>query len=129
LLAVDVRVLTGGLCTDVPVVRRAGHASHEELLGAGVRIYEWKPSTLHAKTFVMDGEWSTVGSMNFDNRSLALNNESTMMVLDAALGQRMNEIFLTDLHDAEEITLAHFRRRPRLERFAERAASLISRLL
>jgi cardiolipin synthase len=126
---VDVRVLTGGPRTDVPVVRRAGHASYEELLAAGVRIYEWKPSTLHAKTFVIDGEWSTVGSMNFDNRSLALNNESTMMVLDAALGRRMNEIFLADLRDAEEITLAPFRRRPRLERFAEGAASLISRLL
>ena len=50
------------------------------LLDAGVRVYEWQPSTLHAKTFVVDGAWVTIGSMNFDNRSMALNDEATLMV-------------------------------------------------
>lgn len=50
------------------------------LLEAGVRVYEWQPSILHAKTFVVGGEWSTIGSMNFDNRSMALNDEATLMV-------------------------------------------------
>ena len=79
---VDVRILTAGARTDVNIVRLAGRAWYDTLLAAGVRVYEWQPSTLHAKTFVVDGEWSTVGSMNFDNRSMALNDEATLMVLD-----------------------------------------------
>jgi cardiolipin synthase len=126
---VDVRILTGGPRTDVPVVRLAGRASYEMLLAAGVRIYEWQPSTLHAKTFVVDGEWATIGSMNFDNRSLALNDEATLMVLDREVGGRMEEIFLDDLRYADEITLTHFGRRSWTERLAEQVAHLIARLL
>jgi cardiolipin synthase A/B len=92
---VDVRVLTSGVRTDVNVVRLAGRASYDRLLAAGVRVYEWQPSTLHAKTFVIDGEWSTIGSMNFDNRSMALNDEATLMVRDRTIGQQMNGIFPT----------------------------------
>jgi cardiolipin synthase len=66
---VDVRILTAGPRTDVNMVRSAGRTSYDALLSAGVRVYEWQPTTLHAKTFVVDGEWSTVGSMYFDNRS------------------------------------------------------------
>src|SRR4029453_13430523 len=90
---VDVRVLTAGFRTDVNVVRLAGRASYTRLLAAGVRLYEWQPSTLHPKTFVIDGEWSTIGSMNFDNRSMALNDEATLMVRDRTIGQQMNAIF------------------------------------
>src|SRR5678815_1886044 len=69
---VDVRILTAGARTDVNIVRDAGRAWYGTLLDAGVRVFEWQPSTLHAKTFVADGQWSTIGSMNFDNRSMAL---------------------------------------------------------
>src|SRR4029453_4148247 len=89
----DVRVLPAGFRTDVNVVRLAGRASYPRLLAAGVRLYEWQPSTLHPKTFVIDGEWSTIGSMNFDNRSMALNDEATLMVRDRTIGQQMNAIF------------------------------------
>ena len=101
---VDVRILTAGPRTDVNVVRLAGRAWYDTLLAAGVRVYEWQPRTLHAKTFVVDSEWFTVGSMNFDNRSMALNDEATLMVLDRTAGQNMNRIFLDDLRHAEEIT-------------------------
>jgi cardiolipin synthase len=126
---VDVRILTAGPRTDVKIVRWAGRASYDTLLTAGVRIYEWEPTTLHAKTFVVDGEWATIGSMNFDNRSLALNDEATLMVLDRTIGQQMDQVFLADLRSSEEITLAGFRQRSWLERIAERASSLIGRLL
>lgn len=126
---VDVRILTAGPRTDVHIVRNAGRARYETLLDAGVRVYEWQPSTLHAKTFVVDGEWFTIGSMNFDNRSMALNDESTLMVLDRTLGAEMNRIFLGDLQHAREITAASFRRRSWLQRIAERGANLITRLL
>lgn len=126
---VDVRILTAGPATDVPVVLYAGRAWYETLLSAGVRVYEWQPSTMHAKTFVVDGLWSTIGSMNFDNRSLALNDEATLMVLDRTVGQQMDLIFLDDLRHAEEITLARFRERPWYQRLEEKAANLIFRLL
>ena len=121
---VDVRVLTAGPRTDINMVRLAGRATYTALLSAGVRVYEWQPSTLHAKTFVVDGVWSTIGSMNFDNRSLALNEESTLMVLDAGVGAQMQRIFLEDLGYAQEITSDVMRARGWLERIATRFAGL-----
>ena len=126
---VDVRILTAGQRTDVNVVRLAGRAWYDTLLAAGVRVYEWQPTTLHAKTFVVDGEWFTVGSMNFDNRSMALNDEATLMVLDQAAGENMNRIFLDDLRHAEEITLEASRNRSWLQRMAEWGANSLTRLL
>lgn len=126
---VDVRILTAGPRTDVNIVRFAGRAHYATLLAAGVRIYEWQPTTLHAKTFVVDGEWSTIGSMNFDNRSMALNDEATLMVLDREVGQQMDRIFLADLQYAAEITAASFAQRPWLQRLAEWGANWLSRVL
>ena len=126
---VDVRILTAGSRTDVNIVRLAGRASYETLLRAGVRVYEWQPTTLHAKTFVVDGEWSTVGSMNFDNRSMALNDEATLMVLDRPMGDEMNRAFLDDLGHSQEIRMEEFRTRSWLQRFAERGANWLTRLL
>jgi cardiolipin synthase len=126
---VDVRILTAGPRTDVQTVRLAGRASYEALLTAGVRVFEWQPTTLHAKTFVVDGMWVTIGSINFDNRSLALNDEATLMVLDRDVGQRMDGIFLEDLRYSEEIALDQFRQRSWLQRIGERTASLFTRLL
>ena len=126
---VDVRVLTAGPLTDVAVVRLAGRALYDRLLASGVRVYEWRPTTLHAKTFVIDGEWATIGSMNFDNRSLALNDEATLMVRDRTFGSQMNELFMADLTHAEEITAERFHQRPWVARLAERAAGLFTRLL
>lgn len=126
---VDVRILVGGAHTDVNITRLAARHRYDALLSAGVRVYEYAASTLHAKTFVVDGCWSSIGTMNFDNRSLALNDESTLMVLDAEFGQRMNEIFLEDLQCALEIDLSAFRRRSRLVHIAESAANLIAPLL
>jgi cardiolipin synthase len=126
---VDVRILVGGPETDVRAARLAAHARYEALLGGGVRVYEYQPTTLHAKTFVVDGRWVSVGTMNFDNRSLALNDESTLMVLDTAAGRRMEKVFLDDLRRAREIDLAEFRRRPWYRHLAEWAASQITPLL
>jgi cardiolipin synthase len=67
--------------------------------------------------------------MNFDNRSLALNDESTLMVLDTAAGRRMDAVFFDDLRHSREVDLAEFRRRPWVNRVAEWAANLITPLL
>jgi cardiolipin synthase len=126
---VDVRLLLAGPRTDVRMARTAGRARYERLLAAGVRIWEWQPTTLHAKTFVADGLWSSIGTMNFDNRSLALNDEVTLMVLDAGVGQKMDSLFLDDLRYSTEITAAEFRRRSWTEHVAEWGANLITRVL
>lgn len=126
---VDVRLIVGGTGTDVRAARYAGRARYEALLEAGVRIYEWDSSTLHAKTFVIDGIWSSVGTMNFDNRSLVLNDEVVLMVLDRAFGRRMDSIFASDLEHATEVELARFAKRPWLDRVNEWWTVLISRFL
>jgi len=126
---VDVRILTAGPSTDVNIVRLAGRAWYRTLLDGGVRVYEWAPSTLHAKTFVIDGEWLTIGSMNFDNRSMALNDEATLMVLDRTAGEQMDRIFIDDLRYAEEITAGRFAQRSWFQWMAEQAANVVTRLL
>ncbi len=126
---VDVRLLVGGRRTDIRMTWQAGRARYERLLAAGVRIYEWQPSTLHAKTFVVDGLWSSIGTMNFDNRSLALNDEVTLMILDPEVGRRLEAQFQDDLRWATEITAVRFAQRPWSERVGEWFADLLTRLL
>jgi cardiolipin synthase len=126
---VDVQLLVGGPRTDVRVARLAAHGRYDKLLAAGVRIYEYDPTTLHAKTFVADGVWSSVGTMNFDNRSLALNDEMTLMVLDPAFGRKMEDIFREDLARSIPVDLAAFRRRPIFEHIKEWGANQLTRLL
>ena len=126
---VDVRVLTNSAQTDVKSTWLAGRSRYEALLGAGVRIYEYQPTTIHAKTLVADGAWAVVATMNFDNRSLAYNNEVALMAHDPRLGASMDSLFLADLAFAQEIRLAEFRRRPWTARLLERGARVIAGLL
>src|SRR3954464_5429288 len=126
---VDVRVLTVGAKTDVKTTWYAGRHWYEDLLSAGVRIYEYQPAMIHSKTIVVDGLWSAVGSMNFDNRSLAFNNESDLVVLDPGFGAAMDSTFFDDLRHAKEISLAEFRKRSPWERLLETGAVMLSRLL
>ena len=126
---VDVRVLTVSGESDVKTTWWAGRSRYEELLTLGVRIYEYQPTMLHAKTFVVDGMWGAIGSMNFDNRSLAFNNESNFVFLDAGVGARMNAVFMDDLTRSQEMTLAEFVRRPWYDHMIENGAALLSRLL
>ena len=125
----DVRVLTVSEKTDVKTTWYAGRALYEKLLEGGVKIYEYKPSMMHAKTIVVDGLWTAAGSMNFDNRSIAFNNESQIVALDERIGKQMDEIFLDDLTRSEEIKLETFRNRSWKGRFLEGAAQKLRRLL
>ncbi|HEX5831852.1 MAG TPA: phospholipase D-like domain-containing protein [Gemmatimonadaceae bacterium] len=126
---VDVRVLTAGPRSDVQTTLYAGRARYEELLRGGVKIYEYQPAMMHAKTIVVDGMWCSIGTMNFDNRSLAFNDENTLIALDGDLGARMDAMFLADLRHARRITLPEWRRRPWYERAKELGANLVSRVL
>jgi cardiolipin synthase A/B len=126
---VDVRLLTPGPNSDVKSTYYAGRAHMRELLAAGVRVFEYHASMMHAKTIVADGVWSTIGTMNFDNRSMAFNDESVLMVHDRAVAERMNAIFRDDLTYAPAVTLEAFDRRPWTERVLEWGASALSRIL
>ena len=126
---VDVRVLTVSGKTDIKTTWYAGRALYEKLLEGGVKIYEYTPTMMHAKTIVVDGIWTAVGTMNFDNRSIAFNNESQIVALDVNVGQRMNEIFLEDLKYSEEIKLETFRKRSWKGKLLEQAAQKLRRIL
>ncbi len=126
---VDVRILTVSKETDVKTTWWAGRSRYEELLKGGVRIYEYQPAMMHSKTFIVDGMWGSVGSMNFDNRSLAFNNESNFVFLDAPFGAKMDSVFADDLTRSKEITLAEFSKRPWYKHVIENGAALLSRLL
>lgn len=126
---VDVRVLTVGKETDVKTTWYAGRGLYEGLLEGGVKIYEYTPTMMHAKTIVVDGLWTAVGSMNFDNRSIAFNNESQIVALDPGVGQQMDQIFLDDLKYSEEIKLDTFRQRPWTGKVLEWGAQQLRRIL
>lgn len=126
---VDVRILTVSSKTDVKTTWWAGRSRYEELLKGGVRIYEYQPTMIHSKTFIADGRWGTIGSMNFDNRSLVFNNESNLVFLDSAQGAQLDSLFFDDLSRSKEITLEEFRKRPWYHRVIEKGATLLSRLL
>ena len=121
---VDVRVIVPGEDADVPIVRQAGRWHYEMLLRRGIRIYEYQPTMMHAKTMVVDGTWSTIGSSNFDDRSFRLNDEVNVNVYDAGVARQMEAMFFADLEQSEEITRRKWLRRPWLdkvkEQFAER---------
>jgi cardiolipin synthase A/B len=126
---VDVRVITAGDKSDVKTTVFAGRAYYDELLRGGVRIFEYSPTMVHAKTIVADGIWSSVGSMNFDNRSMAFNNESNLNVLDRKFGTEMDSVFLDDLTHSREILLPAWERRSSFERAAEWGAEKLWRVL
>lgn len=126
---VDVRVLTVSSKTDVKTTWYAGRASYEKLLKDGVRIYEYQPTMMHAKTMVVDGLLSAIGSLNFDNRSLAFNNESQLLALDGVVGQTMDSIFVDDLRYAQEMKLETFRKRPWTGKVLEWGAVKLRRIL
>lgn len=126
---VDVRVLTAGHHSDVQTTFYAGRTRYDELLSAGIRIYEYQAAMMHAKTMTVDGLWMTIGSMNFDNRSLAFNDESTLLVRDTILAAELDAVFLADLTHAGEIELRAWRRRPVRLRLLEMTANLLTALL
>ena len=97
--------------TDSALVFHAGRSYYDELLSAGVRVYERKDVVLHAKTALIDGVWSTVGSTNLDWRSFLHNQELNAVVLGAAFGQRMRAAFDADLAQSDEVTLAQWQQR------------------
>ncbi|WP_348696031.1 cardiolipin synthase [Duganella fentianensis] len=121
---VDVRIILPGV-SDSGLVFYAGHAYYDQLLDSGVKIYHLRLTVLHAKTAVVDGLWSTVGSTNIDTRSFLHNSELNVVVLGTEFGQQMELAFQEDLRNSDEITRAAWQQRSWLDRLREWAASLM----
>ena len=123
---VDVRILLPNNLTDAKPIRLAGHSYFQELLEAGVRIYEYQPTFIHSKSLVVDGKWTVVGSANMDIRSKELNQENVIGILDDEFGAEMERTFLDDISKAKEIKLEEWKRRGILHRIGERVCVLFA---
>jgi cardiolipin synthase len=113
---VTVQLMVPGKKTDSPFVRLAGSYLYRRLLEAGVRVYEFQPTLSHQKIVIVDGAWSHVGSTNFDARSLALNEEVGVGMLDRQVATQLKQAFDADLKRSFELQLERWRRRPLLAR-------------
>ena len=126
---VDVRVVVPGEINDVPIVRQASRWQYELLLRRGIRIYEYEPTMMHAKTMVVDGIWATIGSSNFDDRSFRLNDEVNVNVYSEDIARQMEEMFFYDVSQSHEITLRKWFRRGIFQRLKENFAGVFKRQL
>ena len=109
---VEVTVITAGAVGSTldRLVRKASLAHFGRALRAGVKIHEYGPGLLHAKTMVVDDQWVSIGSANLDNRSFAINNELNVTFLDRRLARRLTEIFEADLTSTKPVALDDWKR-------------------
>jgi cardiolipin synthase A/B len=122
---VDVRILVPGNHTDAVPVQLAGRSYYQELLEAGVRIFEFQPAMMHAKTIVADDIWSVVGSANMDERSMELNEENIVGAAHEPLARAIAEGMEADFKRSKEISLEQWRRRPAWQRGLEAVAKVM----
>ena len=122
---VNVKIVLPGK-TDSWLVFHAGRAHYEDLLEAGVKIYQRRDAMLHAKTAVIDGVWSTVGSSNLDWRSFLHNEEVVAIVLGQEFGAQMQSMFEADTEASELITGESWSHRPLSDHMQEIAAQVWS---
>jgi cardiolipin synthase len=93
-------------------------------LRRGIRIFEYQPTMMHAKTMVVDGVWSTIGSSNFDDRSFRLNDEVNVNIFDDGIAAQMEAMFFSDLGQCEEMNLRKWFRRGWLDKLKEKMAEV-----
>ena len=121
---IDVRLLVPAN-SDVGLLLHASRHQYMKLLKSGVRIFEYEGSVLHAKTAVVDGVWSTVGSSNLDYLSFIHNDEANAIIVGHAFAREMEHLFQADLENAREVTLDAWRARPIPDRVMQTLASTL----
>ncbi len=109
---IDVRLLTTGAHNNIALTRAAGHATYGQLLRAGVRIFEFRPTMLHAKSIIVDGEWCALGSANLDACGFRFNLESQLATCDPTFVEKLQQSFHADTRESDEVTLDSWQRRP-----------------
>ncbi len=115
--------------TDVTVARLAGEALFSRFLRWGISIHRWRPTVLHAKTAVVDGSWSIVGTSNMDSLSFRFNLETNLVIIDPETGADLEHCFDRDLRFSDLVTVTEWRRRALGKRLLERLAFLLRRFL
>jgi len=115
---VEVVLLIPG-AIDHNLVRQASRSEFGRLLENGVQIYEYRPALLHAKTMIVDGIWSTVGSTNLDYRSFSLNEELNVAIYDVGTARRLERIFADDLANSRRVMYKDWKNRGLASRFLE----------
>lgn len=126
---VDLRILVPGPHIDKGFVRVAGRRAYESLIEAGAKVFEYQPTMLHAKTMTVDGAWSCVGTINFDNRSFQLHDEVTLSIFSEHFAGLLTKRFEQDIEDSIEMSRERWAGRPRHQRVTEAATTLIRREL
>jgi cardiolipin synthase len=121
---VDVKIIFPSF-VDHTMILYASRSYYTELLTAGIKIYERKVAMLHAKTAVIDGVWSTIGSTNLDMRSFLHNDEINAVILDVDFAGRMEALFERDLKESSEITAQQWSRRGIGQRMREWAVRVL----
>jgi cardiolipin synthase len=125
---VDVEIILPSI-TDASLVLSAQRYRYSELLKSGVKIYERRSVVMHAKTAVIDGVWSTVGSTNMDYLSFLSNDEVNAVVLDRAFADEMEKMFAKDLAASNPIARDQWKRRPVSDEVEQWVAHLFFRWL
>ena len=113
---VTIRLMLPGNNTDHALIRHAGHYLVRGMLECGVHVYEYDRTLIHQKIMIVDGTWAHVGSTNFDARSLELNEEVSIGVIDETVAAALEAAFEADRKHARELTLAGWSRRTRWHR-------------
>lgn len=121
----DVRVMVPGPETDAIPVRMAGRYYYEDLLTAGVRVFEFIPTMMHDKVVLVDDRWTVVGSANMDERSMEINEENLVGIADQSFAAAVDRVISHDFSRCREIQLDPWRRRPRWQRVVERLSLLL----
>jgi cardiolipin synthase len=121
---VQVEIITPGPDIDAQMVRAVGQTRWKPLLKAGARFYEYQPARFHCKYLLVDDCWASVGSANLDNRSMSLNEEANLNVLDESFVRKHARVFDDDKNCSREVTLADWYRRPWKDKLKGRAMSI-----
>jgi cardiolipin synthase len=124
---VDIKILTPGRKSDHAMTRNSSRAMYGDLLKAGAHIYEYSPTMIHAKIMIVDGQWSVVGSTNFDNRSFGINDEVNLAARSPELATRLTHDFENDLAQSRRITYDEWKKRPVGERVFEKVGWFFQR--
>ena len=122
---VCVEVILPGKTTDTELTRKASSSRWGKLLEAGVAIFEYQPTMFHCKVMVVDDEWVSVGSTNFDSRSFRLNDEANLNIFDSEFALDQVRIFEDDKAHSTRVSLQDWTNRPWTEKVLEHAAGLL----
>ena len=116
---VDVRIVVPGKNIHIKAVRYAGRGRYEEMLEAGIKIYEFQPTMLHSKVMVVDHVWSSIGSINFTMRSMKGNAEANVAIYDAVFANELRAVIEADIARSDPILPEQWKQRGGSEKFKE----------